>query len=114
LQRCEVRLVARIWVKAPGAAFDATSVYTSSIQSVCSYFDHHLARTDDIGAYIADSRNKFKNIRGSHSVFTQKFGTTARYPRIAELPTFGHSAKPQLPKMVNFDVSPMIVQIFRH
>jgi len=91
LQRCEVRLVARIRVKAPGAAFDATSVYTSSIQSVCSYFDHHLARTDDIGACIADSRNKFKNVRVSHSVFTQKFGTTARYPRIVELPTFGHS-----------------------
>ena len=92
LQRYEVRLVARIWVKAPGAAFDATSVYTSSIQGICSYFDHHLAQAGDIGTCIADSRNKFKNVRVSHSIFTQKFGATARrYPRIVELPTFGHS-----------------------
>ncbi len=92
LQRFEVRLVARIWIKAPGAAFDATPVYTSSIQGICSYFDHHLTRTDDIGACIADSRNKFKNVRVSHSIFTQKFSATARrYPRIVELPTFGHS-----------------------
>ena len=73
---CSVtRLVARIWIKAPGGVFDATSVYNSSIQGLCSYFDHHLARTGDIGACIADSRNKFKNVRVSHSIFTQKFGT---------------------------------------
>ena len=92
LQHYEVRLVVRIWVKTPGANFDATSVDTSSIQGICSYFDHYLTRTDDIGACIADSRNKFKNVRVSHSIFTQKFSTTAqRYPRIVELPTFGHS-----------------------
>lgn len=92
LQRHRVRLVARIWVKGVGLPFDPTSVYTSSIQGICTYFDHYLARTDDIGSCIADSRNKFKNVSVSHSIFTQKFSPTAQaYPRIIELPTFGHS-----------------------
>ena len=92
LQQYDVKLVARIWVKGIGLPFHATSVYTSSIQGICTYFDHHLAQTGDIGICIADSRNKFKNIRVSHSIFTQKFSPAARnYLQIAELPTFGHS-----------------------
>ena len=72
--------------------FEPTPVYTSSIQGICTYFDHHLTQAGDIGVCIADSRNKFKNIRVSHSVFTQKFSPAAQaYRRIVELPTFGHS-----------------------
>ena len=92
LRHYEVRLVARIWVKGIGAKFDATSVYTSSIQGICTYFEHHLTETNDVGLCIADSRNKFKNVRVSHSIFTQKFSPTVqRYQHLAELPTFGHS-----------------------
>jgi len=92
LQRCGIRLVARIWVKGIGMPFDAKPVYTSSIQDICIHLDHYLARTGDIGICIADSRNKFKNINVSHSIFTQKFSPVAqKYPRLAELPTFGHS-----------------------
>lgn len=92
LQQYDVKLVARIWVKGIGLPFDATSVYTSSIQGICTYFDHYLTQTGDIGICIADSRNKFKNISVSHSIFTQKFSPAARnYRQIAELPTFGHS-----------------------
>ncbi|MDE0348028.1 MAG: DUF3800 domain-containing protein [Boseongicola sp.] len=92
LQRRDVKLIARIWVKGIGMPFDATSVYTSSIQGICSYFDHYLNHTGDIGVCIADSRNKFKNVNVSHSIFTQKFSPAVQaYPRIVELPTFGHS-----------------------
>ena len=92
LQRFDVKLVARIWVKAIGSPFPATSVYTSSIQRICSYFDHHLTCTNDNGICIADSRNKAKNVNVSHSIFTQKFGfTSLNYQQLAELPTFGHS-----------------------
>ena len=87
-----MRLVARIWVKGIGMPFEPTPVYTSSIQGICTYFDHYLNQAGDIGACIADSRNKFKNVSVSHSIFTQKFSPAARaYPRIVELPTFGHS-----------------------
>ncbi len=92
LRHYEVRLVARIWVKGIGAKFDSTSVYTSSIQGICTYFEHHLTETNDTGLCIADSRNKFKNVRVSHSIFTQKFSLAVqRYERLTELPTFGHS-----------------------
>ena len=40
---------------------------------------------------IADSRNKSKNLRVSHSIFTQKFSAAPSYERQVELPTFGHS-----------------------
>ena len=92
LQHHGVKMVARIWVKGIGAPFDATPVYTSSIQGVCAYFEHYLTQADDTGICIADSRNKFKNVSVSHSIFTQKFSPAARsYQRLVELPTFGHS-----------------------
>ena len=92
LQRYDVRLVARIWVKGIGMPFDATPVYTFSIQGICTYLDHYLTQAGDIGVCIADSRNKFKNVSVSHSIFTQKFSPTVQsYPQIVELPTFGHS-----------------------
>ena len=92
LRHRNAKLVARIWVKGIGKPFEAKPVYTSSIQCICTYFDHHLTQVDDIGVCIADSRNKSKNVNVSHSIFTQKFSSEARkYPRIIELPTFGHS-----------------------
>ena len=91
LGRHEVRLVARISIKPLGRPFKSTAVYTSSIQALCTYFENHLTQTDSSGLCIADSRTKSKNLRVSHSIFTQKFGATASYPRQVELPTFGHS-----------------------
>ena len=40
---------------------------------------------------MAHSRNNGKNLRVSHSIFTQKFGAVPKYERLVELPTFGHS-----------------------
>lgn len=92
LGQYDVKIVARIWIKGIGLPFDPTPVYTSSIQGICTYFDHHLSRAQDTGICIADSRNKFKNVSVSHSIFTQKFSPANRsYGRIVELPTFGHS-----------------------
>ena len=92
LQRFDVKLVARISVKGVGMPFEAKAVYTSSIQRICSYFDHYLTQSCDIGICIADSRSKSKNINVSHSIFTQKFRLrNPTYQQIAELPTFGHS-----------------------
>ena len=92
LQHHDAKLVARIWVKGIGLPFDATSVYTSSIQGICSYFEHYLTQTNGTEICIADSRNKFKNVSVSHSIFTRKFSSAApSYQRLVELPTFGHS-----------------------
>ena len=91
LRRHDVRLVARVWVKGPGSQFDGTAVYTSSIQGLCTYFEHYLTERDCWGLCIADSRSKSKNLTVSHSIFTQKFRTPPNYGRLVELPTFGHS-----------------------
>ena len=91
LERYHIKMVARIWVKGIGLPFDSRPVYTSSIQAICTYFDHYLNDANDTGICIADSRNKFKNVNVAHSVFTQKFGAVPGYQSIVELPTFGHS-----------------------
>lgn len=92
LARYGVKITARIWVKGIGSPFNPISVYTYSIQGICMHFDHYLNHTQDVGFCIADSRNKFKNISVSHSVFTQKFSSNHQgYGKIIELPTFGHS-----------------------
>jgi len=92
LTRYDVKFAARVWVKGLGLPFNATPVYTSSIQSLCGYFDHYLGSVGEDGMCVADSRNKFKNMRVSHSIFTQKYSlATPGYGRIVELPTFGHS-----------------------
>ena len=92
LQDYGVRLVARIWVKGIDKEFKARSIYTSSIQGICTYFEHFLNQSDDTGLCIADSRYKIDNVRVSHSIFTQKFRPTVQsYQHLVELPTFGHS-----------------------
>ena len=91
LGRHEVRLVARISIKARGRPFRSTAVYTSSIQALCRYFEHHLSQSDSGGLCIADSRSKSKNLRVCHSIFTQKFSADPSYERQVKLPTFGHS-----------------------
>ncbi|HEX9648322.1 MAG TPA: DUF3800 domain-containing protein [Alphaproteobacteria bacterium] len=92
LRRHEAKLVARIWIKGVGLPFEPTPVYTSSIQGICSYFDHYLGQSQAAGFCIADSRNKFKNVNVSHSIFTQKYSPVSRnYRQILELPTFAHS-----------------------
>jgi hypothetical protein len=92
VEQHDVKLVARIWIKGLGQPFVGRSVYTSSIQSLCTYFDHHLAQVPDFGFCIADSRAHLLNVEVSHSVFTQKFRAVPTvYQRIVEVPTFGQS-----------------------
>lgn len=88
----DIRIVGRIWVKTPGKPFNGKSVYTSSIQSIYTYFDNYLQQESDYGIVIADSRDYMKNINLSHSVFTQKFQHLhPLYRNIVEMPCFGHS-----------------------
>jgi len=86
------KLVGRIWVKGIGEPFDGMAVYTSSIQAICAYFHDYLARENDLGLVIADSRLKQLNSPVAHSIFTQKFKSSGDlYDRLIELPTFAHS-----------------------
>jgi hypothetical protein len=90
--RAEAKLIGRIWVKGIAQPFDGMAVYTSSMQALCSYFHDYLARQDDLGVMIADSRLKHLNSRVAHSIFTQKFKSSGDvYDRLIELPAFAHS-----------------------
>jgi hypothetical protein len=92
VEDCEARVVGRVWVKGIGQPLDGMAVYTYSIQSIYADFHDYLARTDDLGMVIVDSRLKHLNTQVAHSIFTQKFKSTGdRYDRIIELPAFSHS-----------------------
>lgn len=92
LQRHNVHLLARIWVKPPGQRFDGRAVYTSSIQWLYSSFEHFLQTQGSLGFCLTDSRDPLNNAVVAHSIFTQKFQSAANvYGRTLELPTFAHS-----------------------
>jgi hypothetical protein len=92
LEYNKVRIVGRVWVKQLAYAMDGQAVFTSSIQSICQSFQQFLEQVKDNGMVIADSRTQNQNIPVAHSIFTQKFKITGDpYPRIWEMPTFGHS-----------------------
>lgn len=92
LEANDARLYGRVWVKGVAQPFNGRSVYTYSLQYICEWFDRCLAHDGDHGVVVADSRNKALNSIASHSVFTQKFRAAGdRYPRLVEMPTFGHS-----------------------
>lgn len=99
----DARLTARIYVKKPGATFDGKAVYTSSVQALCSHFQHFLEAKADSGFMIADSRTPSLNSGVSHSIFTQKFKSTGdAYARILEMPTFGHSENHVIIQITDF------------
>jgi hypothetical protein len=73
LKATGTKLVARVWVKAPGQPLNGTAVYTSSVQSICDYFQSYLSSVGAEGVLVADSVMEKANTRVCHSVFTQKF-----------------------------------------
>jgi hypothetical protein len=86
------RLVGRIWVKGIGKPINGNSIFSFSIQQIYADFHDYLARNNDAGIVIVDSRLKHLNTPVAHSIFTQKFKQTGDlYPRIIELPAFSHS-----------------------
>lgn len=92
LNRHGAQFVSRVWIKGIGGEFNGRSIYTSSVQAMCEYFQHYLHEKNDDGLIIADARNKIQNSLVSHSIFTRKFKHSSDvYPRLVEMPTFGHA-----------------------
>lgn len=86
------RVLARVYVKPIGIAFNGRSVFTSAVQILAGEFQSFLAAKHGYGLMVLDSRNKPKNTSVAHSVFTQKFKTAGdAYDRLIEMPVFGHS-----------------------
>lgn len=112
MNRYGIKLVARIYVKQPTAAFDGKAVYTSSVQNIYTCFQKFLHSHHTKGIVIADSRTPGLNSIVSHSVFTQKFkGTGDPYPDILEMPTFGHSENHAAIQLTDFVCSALLYPI---
>jgi hypothetical protein len=91
LEANDTLIVARVWIKPLGRGFRSTPVYTASVQRLYEVYDHYLTTAQDYGLCLLDSRTKGLNVPIAHSIFTQKFKTAPKYPRIVELPGFVHS-----------------------
>jgi hypothetical protein len=88
----QARFFGRVWIKEVGASINERSLYTSSMQATCGYFQHLLNTTDDHGLVICDHRTPALNRPVAHAIFTQKFKTGGdEFDRILEMPTFGDS-----------------------
>ena len=78
-------------------------------------FDHYLTTADDFGFCIADARAKGLNVQVAHSILTQMFSTRQpQYPRIVELPTFGHSDNHVGVQVCDLLTSALIVPMVTH
>jgi len=92
IEDCGGRLTGRVWIKGIGMPINGMAIYTYSLQSIFSDFQHYLQNRNDTGFVIMDSRLKHLNTPVAHSIFTQKFKQAGdAYPRILELPAFSHS-----------------------
>jgi hypothetical protein len=92
LESYAIKIIGRIWAKGIGQPFNGRSVYTSSVQHICNYFNHFLSVNNHNGFIISDSRNPTLNSNVSHSIFTAKFKASGdAFPCLIEMPSFGHS-----------------------
>lgn len=114
-ERAKLRLACKVTMKSPGGVVNQQAVYTSSCQSLMQTFDHQLMISSTEGFVIANSRNHGLNVPVAQSIFTEMFSTKAgHYPRIMELPTFGHSENHVGVQICDLLLSAIIVPIAAH
>lgn len=92
LERYNVKIFGRVWIKGIGLPVKGRAIYDFSIQDICRNFQSLMTYENNHGFIVADSRTPFQNAAVAHSIFTQKFKNSGdSYARILEMPTFGHS-----------------------
>lgn len=92
LEKYDIKLVSRIWVKSFATPLVDKSIYTITTQNLCLRFNQFLKHKKSEGVLVADFRDTKRNSYVSHSIFTKKFKQTGDdYPKLQELPTFGIS-----------------------
>lgn len=92
LNQNNIRLIAKALVKNPGSQNSDAAFYGRSIMHICTHFNVFLELNQDFGFVIADSRKTQQNQRTTHTIFTQRHQSNGNsYPRILEMPSYGHS-----------------------
>lgn len=109
------RLLARVWVKEEGRAFDETGVYSASVGSLTETFQAQLADAHARGVMVLDSRTKSKNAPNVHCVTTRKYRTGGDGLKgVIESPVFGHSDTHTLLQVADLLVSSLLFPIACH
>ncbi|MGA5314656.1 DUF3800 domain-containing protein [Streptomyces pseudogriseolus] len=115
LERCNARLLARVWVKQEGFPFDETGVYSTSIGSLTETFQAQLLDCHSRGMMVLDSRTKSKNSPNVHCVTTRKFRAGGDLLKgVIESPVFGHSDTHTLLQVSDLVVSSLLFPIACH
>ncbi len=92
LERYDVRLVGRIWIKEAANALDPGPTYSFAIQDIARHFNHFLVVEDSQGIVLCDSRRHRQDAQVAHSLFTLKYKRSGDgLPRLVEPTVFGQS-----------------------
>ena len=115
IERCQIKICYRVWIKPIGGYFNGQSVYTSSIQAISGYFNHFLSDKSSKGLVVLDSRLTSQNYLVSISVFTQKHQTAGDlYPHLVEMPVFGNSKNHTCIQISDIIASALLFPIAAH
>ncbi|MEU6540792.1 DUF3800 domain-containing protein [Streptomyces sp. NPDC047000] len=115
LKEHEARILARVWIKEVGQAFDESGVYPASVAALNETFQAQLAHEHSRGMMVLDSRTKVKNAPNVHCVTTRKFRTGGDSLRgVIESPVFGHSDTHTLLQVADLLVSSLLFPIACH
>ena len=115
LERYGARLLARVWVKEEGRAFNETGVYSTSVGSLTETFQAQLLDCHSRGVMILDSRTKSKNAPNVHCVTTRKYRAGGDSLKgVIESPVFGHSDTHTLLQLSDLVVSSLLFPIACH
>lgn len=92
LNKNDVRLIAKALIKNPGSQYHDAAFYGGSFRHICEHFNVLLDLQKSYGIVIADGRKTSQNKRTTHTIFTQCHKSAGNsYPRILEMPSYGHS-----------------------
>ncbi len=92
IEKHDVRLVGRVWIKDPTKGLEPSASYTFAIQDIARHFNHFLDINDSAGLVLCDGRLHRQDAQVAHSLFTQKYKTTGdALPRLVEAAVFGRS-----------------------
>lgn len=92
LERHDVRLVGRVWIKEATTALDPGASYAFAIQDIARHFNSFLVVNDSQGMLLCDSRLHRQDAQVAHSLFTQKYKRSGdELPRLVEPTVFGQS-----------------------
>ncbi|GAA2593342.1 DUF3800 domain-containing protein [Streptomyces lienomycini] len=115
LEAHESRVLARVWIKEEGLAFDESGVYPASVAALNETFQAQLAHEHSRGIMVLDSRTKVKNAPNVHCVTTRKYRSGGDSLRgVIESPVFGHSDTHALLQLADLVVSSLLFPIACH